>query len=86
MSVPCFAAGRMVTCKNSTGNALDTDIDNECPFCMERMEFVKGGGRTLLVCPNGCPTETETVPRKPPQVESERDSDATPYPPYASLS
>jgi hypothetical protein len=44
---------------------------DECPVCLERMEFEEQDGRGWLICPNGCPTEMEVL-RKP--VDAEPDA------------
>jgi hypothetical protein len=38
---------------------------------MGAMEIEDRGGREWLVCPNGCATECEAPPRKPPASEEE---------------
>ena len=53
---------------------MDTDATAECPFCFDRMEREERDGTTWLVCPNGCPTEYEEIPRKPPRNESEAET------------
>ena len=52
-------------------NPPDISEDAECPFCFERMTLEERDRSTWLVCPNGCPTEAELVPRKPPASEAE---------------
>ncbi|HYL34503.1 MAG TPA: hypothetical protein VEV17_01175 [Bryobacteraceae bacterium] len=44
---------------------------DECPFCLGPMQTEDREGRTWLVCPNGCATEVEVPPRKPPEVAVE---------------
>ncbi len=50
---------------------METTEGAECPLCLEQMQIEERDGRTWLVCPNGCPTETELLLRKPPGSESE---------------
>lgn len=40
---------------------------------MGAMEIEDRDGREWLVCPNGCATECEAPPRKPPEVEAEAE-------------
>jgi len=50
-------------------NPADISEGAECPFCFERMTLEERERTTWLVCPNGCPTESEVVPRKPAAAE-----------------
>lgn len=50
-------------------NPAGINAGAECPFCFEQMSLERRERSMWLVCPNGCPTETEVAPRKPPTVE-----------------
>jgi hypothetical protein len=41
----------------------------ECPFCFDRMRVEDRSGIDWLVCPNGCPTETEAPVAQPAEAE-----------------
>jgi hypothetical protein len=41
----------------------------ECPFCFDRMQAEFREDVLWLVCPNGCPTETEAPVTKVAQTE-----------------
>jgi hypothetical protein len=50
---------------------METTTIAECPFCFEQMQKEAREGCLWLVCPNGCPTEFELLPRKPAADEPE---------------
>jgi len=51
-------------------NRSDINDGAECPFCLEPMGLEQREQGSWLVCPNGCPTDTEVAPRKPPAAET----------------
>jgi len=53
---------------------MATEEAAECPFCLEQMQIEERDGKAWLFCPNGCPTESEVILRKPPGMESETDA------------
>jgi hypothetical protein len=68
---PCHHGNRVVTFDGPVELPTETNEGTECPLCLEHMQVEKRGGKTWLVCPNGCPTEAEVLLRKPPESESQ---------------
>jgi hypothetical protein len=73
-AVRCTAGRRRKTMVDSSQTmegvpVLDPTLDEECPFCFDRMRIEDRGGIGWLVCPNGCPTETEAPVTKPAEEE-----------------
>lgn len=48
---------------------METNQPAECPLCLARMQLEYRDGVTWLACPNGCPTESVLLPRRPAETE-----------------
>jgi hypothetical protein len=68
---PCHRGSAVVTFDGPVEIPMEMTEGAECPLCLEEMQTEERDGRTWLVCPNGCPTETEFLLPKPPESESE---------------